>query len=62
MRDPKQPTATPAPDWRQEAEARGKAAFEAATAEPAPTPAEPLAWLWEDPKRGSPERKEKRHA
>jgi hypothetical protein len=51
VRNPKQPTPEPAPDWRGEAEARGRAAFEAATAEPAPKPAEPLAWLWEGPMR-----------
>jgi hypothetical protein len=33
------------PDWRDEAEARGRAAFEAAVAGPAVQP-EPLSWLW----------------
>ena len=34
-----------ASDWRAEAEARGRAAYEAAAAEPQTTE-EPLAWLW----------------
>ena len=34
-----------ASDWRGEAEARGRAAYENAVAEPQTT-AEPLAWLW----------------
>ena len=34
-----------ASDWRAEAEAHGRAAYEAAVAEPQ-TIAEPLAWLW----------------
>jgi hypothetical protein len=38
---------------RAEAEARGRAAFEAATTEPEPTP-EPLSWLWKShPKEGN---------
>jgi hypothetical protein len=43
---PSKSTPPPAVDWRAEAEARGRAAFEQATAEP-PTPAPP-AW-WESP-------------
>src|ERR1039458_8586977 len=39
-------------DWRAEAEARGRAAYEAA-AEPQ-TIAEPLAWLWAVEQRGEP--------
>lgn len=38
-------------DWREEAEARGRAAFEAAVTEPTAAPAEPLAWLAEYPTR-----------
>jgi hypothetical protein len=38
-------------DWRAEAEARGRAAYEAA-AEPQ-TIAEPLAWLWAVEQRGN---------
>ena len=34
-----------ASDWRAEAEARGRAAFEAAVVEP-PKAADPLGWLW----------------
>ena len=47
------PTAPPPPaDYRVEAEARGRLAFEQATADPKPTP-EPLSWLWKSlPKEG----------
>lgn len=38
-------TDTGASDWRAEAEARGRAAYESAHAAPQTT-AEPLAWLW----------------
>src|ERR1035438_8308111 len=42
-------TETPAsaPDWRAEAENRGRAAFESAVADPQPPP-EPLSWLWKN--------------
>jgi hypothetical protein len=42
-----------APDWREQAEAAGRAAFEAAT-EPQPTPEPALAWL----QKHSPRKKE----
>ena len=43
----------PPADWRAEAEAEGRKAFEAATTEPEPTPEPALAWLW-TPKRKEP--------
>jgi hypothetical protein len=42
-------TETPAVDWRAAAEARGRAAFEQAVAEPRPAPEPALSWLWKSP-------------
>src|ERR1017187_6832110 len=39
------------PSWREAAEARGRAAFEQAVAEPQPTPEPALSWLWKTPTR-----------
>lgn len=47
-RAPKPKPETPAVDWRQAAEDRGRAAFEAVHAEPHPPAPEPPAW-WESP-------------
>lgn len=42
------PAQPPTSDWRDDAETKGRAAFETAVTEPGPTP-EPLAWLREYP-------------
>ena len=49
-RHPKPTEPPPAADWRAEAEARGRAAFEQAVADPQP-PEPALSWLWETPTR-----------
>ena len=44
-------TETPAVDWRAEAEAVGRQAFEAAVAAPESEPTPEPAWLWKTPTR-----------